>query len=57
MPKMNGYELNKELGRLENKVKVCILTGSEVYDERLRITAPEISNYAKSFISKPLAFE
>jgi FixJ family two-component response regulator len=57
MPKMNGYELNKELGRLENKVKVCILTGSEVYDERLRITAPEILNYAKSFISKPLAFE
>jgi len=57
MPKMNEYELNKELGRLDNKVKVCILTGSEVYDERLRITPPEILNCAKSFISKPLAFD
>jgi two-component system, OmpR family, response regulator ChvI len=57
MPKMNGYELYKELRRLDNKVKVCFLTGSEMYDERLRIPPQEILKYAKSFISKPLAID
>jgi CheY-like chemotaxis protein len=57
MPKMNGYELYKELRGLENKVIVCFLTGSEVYGERLRLPPPEILNYAKSFISKPLALD
>jgi DNA-binding response OmpR family regulator len=56
MPKMNGYELYKELRRIDNKVNVCFLTGSEVYDDRLRMSPPEILNYAKSF-SKPLALD
>src|SRR6266487_6295146 len=57
MPKMKGYELYKELRRLANKLKVCFLTGSEVYDGKLKIPPPEILNYAKSFISKPLALD
>jgi len=57
MPKMNGYELYKELRRLDKKVKVCFLTGSEVCDARLRIPPPEIVDYTKSFISKPLALD
>jgi len=57
MPKMNGYELYKEIRKLDNKVKVCFLTGSEMYDGRLRMSPPEILNYAKSFISKPLALD
>ncbi|HYT43056.1 MAG TPA: response regulator [Methylomirabilota bacterium] len=57
MPKMNGYELYKELRRLDKKVKVCFLTGSEVYYARLRIPPPEIVDYTKSFISKSLALD
>ena len=57
MPKMNGFELYKELRRLDKKVKVCFLTGSEVYYARLRIPPPEIVDYTKSFISKSLALD
>ena len=57
MPKMNGYEFYKEIRKLDNKVKVCFLTGSEVYYARLRIPPPEIVDYTKSFISKSLALD
>ena len=53
MPKMDGYGLYKKLRSLDNKVKVCFLAASEVYDERLRIPPPEILNYAKSFFQSP----
>ena len=42
MPKMNGYELYNEIRKLDNKVKVCFLTASEVYDESLRTPPLEI---------------
>ena len=54
MPKMNGYELYKEIRKLDNKVKVCFLTASEVYDESLGTPPPEMLRHAKYFISKPL---
>ena len=57
MPKMNGYELYKEIRKLDNKVKVCFLTASEVYDESLRTLPPEMLRHARYFISKPLALD
>ena len=57
MPKMNGYELYKEIRKLDNKVKVCFLTASEIYDEGLRIPIKEILDEVKCFIRKPLTIE
>ncbi|MDQ3868448.1 MAG: response regulator [Thermoproteota archaeon] len=31
MPKMNGFELYREIKKRDDKVKVCFLTGSELY--------------------------
>src|SRR5512133_538002 len=36
MPKMNGFELYKEISRIDPKVKVCFLTASEKYYEAFR---------------------
>ena len=57
MPKMNGYELYKEIRKLDDKVKVCFLTASEIYDEGLRIPTKEILDEVKCFIRKPLTIE
>jgi DNA-binding response OmpR family regulator len=57
MPKLNGYELYKEIRKLDDKVKVCFLTASEIFDERLRILANEISDDVKCFIPKPATLE
>ena len=57
MPKMNGYELYKEIRKLDNKVKVCFLTASELHNETLRNPTKEILNEVKCFIPKPLTIE
>jgi DNA-binding NtrC family response regulator len=55
MPKMNGFELYKEISRIDPKVKVCFLTSSEKYYEAFRreeeINAILGENY---FIQKPI---
>ena len=55
MPKMNGYELYNEIKKLDAEVKVCFLTGSEVYVENLRRPTEEI--LGKCFIPKPVSIE
>ena len=57
MPKMNGYDLYKEIRKLDNKVKICFLTASELYNDGLRSQTKEILDEVKRFISKPLAIE
>ena len=57
MPKMNGYELYKEIRKLDNKVKVCFLTASELHNESLRNPTKQILNEVKCFIPKPLTIE
>ena len=57
MPKMNGYDLYKEIRKLDNKVKICFLTASELYNENLRSQTKEILDEVKRFISKPLTIE
>jgi DNA-binding response OmpR family regulator len=36
MPGMDGFELNKELQKIDGKVNVCFLTASELYYKELR---------------------
>ena len=57
MPKMNGYELYKEIRKIDDKVKICILTASEIYNESLRAAPPELLYDVKCFIPKPIAID
>jgi DNA-binding response OmpR family regulator len=52
MPKMNGFELYREIEKIDSKVKVCFMTAFVVYYESLR----EIFPMAKvsCFIKKPI---
>ena len=36
MPKMNGFELYQEMKEIDNKVKVCFVTASELFYEEFR---------------------
>jgi two-component system catabolic regulation response regulator CreB/two-component system response regulator ChvI len=31
MPKMHGFELYREIGKIDNEVKICFLTAGEMY--------------------------
>jgi CheY-like chemotaxis protein len=54
MPKMDGFELYNKIRRLDDRVKVCFLTASEMYYEEIRKEAfPELD--VNCFIAKPIA--
>lgn len=57
MPKMNGYELYKEIRKIDAKVKICILTASEIYNESLRAPPSQLLDDVKCFIPKPIAID
>jgi two-component system, OmpR family, response regulator ChvI len=52
MPKMNGFELYKEMDKIDNDVKVCFITAFEVYYEALREVFPSME--VECFIRKPV---
>jgi CheY-like chemotaxis protein/predicted transcriptional regulator len=53
MPKMNGFELYKEIKKKDDRVKVCYLTAFEVYYEEFKKAFPDID--ITHFIRKPIS--
>jgi DNA-binding NtrC family response regulator len=53
MPQMNGYDLYNEIRKLDNNVKACLMTASELYNT-LKTPPDEILRHTKCFISKPI---
>ena len=63
MPNMNGFELYREIRKIDERVKVCFITAFEVYHEELKKKFQSSSNasprykeggYVKCFIQKPI---
>ena len=52
MPKMNGFELYRELEKIDDKAKVCFITAFEVYYKSLRELFPTVN--VDCFIKKPI---
>jgi two-component SAPR family response regulator len=43
MPKMNGFELYREMRKINSEVKVCFITAYEVYYEQLKEEYPSLN--------------
>ena len=56
MPEMDGFELYDEINKIDNKVKVCFLTASEMYYSKLR-KEKYCSIDKDLFIQKPIENE
>ncbi|MFL6341550.1 MAG: response regulator [Nitrososphaeraceae archaeon] len=52
MPKMNGFELYREMEKIDNKAKICFITAFEVYYKSLRELFPTVK--VDCFIKKPI---
>jgi DNA-binding response OmpR family regulator len=60
MPKMNGFELYREIRKMDNKVKVCFLTAfGEGYSNEFKKQFPNsiAVTTAADFIRKPIAID
>ena len=56
LPNMNGFELYYAIKRLDDKVKICFITASEMYyEEIIKETIPELDT--NCFIKKPISNE
>jgi CheY-like chemotaxis protein len=54
MPEMDGFELYERLKKLDPDVKMCFLTASEMYHQKIR----EVEHYALNkdlFLQKPIS--
>ena len=55
MPKMDGFELYKEIKKKDDKVKICFLTASETYYDEFKGTFPKLN--VRCFARKPVSIE
>ena len=53
MPKINGFDLYRQLMKKDSGVRVCFLTAFEIYYEEFRTLFPTID--VKAFIRKPIS--
>src|ERR1051326_6853184 len=53
MPKLNGFDLYRELRKKDSKVKVVFLTAFEIYYEEFRKMFPTID--VRAFVRKPVS--
>jgi DNA-binding response OmpR family regulator len=53
MPKINGFDLYREVRKKDPDVKVCFLTAFEIYYEEFRKMFPTID--VKAFVRKPVS--
>jgi DNA-binding response OmpR family regulator len=56
MPEMDGFSLNKEIRKIDKKVKVCFITGFEINYQALRAVFPAVTSTDDigCFILKPV---
>jgi DNA-binding response OmpR family regulator len=53
MPKLNGFDLYRELKKRDAAVKVCFLTAFEIYYEEFKKMFPTID--VRAFVRKPVS--
>ena len=53
MPKLNGFDLYREIRKRDGTTKVCFLTAFEIYYEEFRKMFPTID--VKAFVRKPVS--
>lgn len=55
MPIMNGFELYKEIRKLDEKVKICFITAYDIDDQDFRKSFPTMT--LRHFIKKPISLD
>ena len=53
MPKMNGFELCREIKKKDDNAKICFMTAFEIYDDEFKKIFPTIN--VQCFIRKPVS--
>ena len=52
MPAMNGFEVYRELRKVDEKVRICFLSAFDIYEKEFAIIFPDAKIHA--FLTKPV---
>jgi DNA-binding response OmpR family regulator len=52
MPKMNGFQVYREMRKVDPRVKICFLTAFDIYKSEFKTVFPELD--VCSFLKKPI---
>lgn len=55
MPNINGFELYRELVKIDDKAKICFITAFEIYYDEFRRIFPKLK--VNCFVKKPVRME
>ena len=55
MPKMNGFELYREMRRIDEGASVCFLTAFDVHQDEFEKMFPDVK--VKAFLKKPITID
>jgi DNA-binding NtrC family response regulator len=55
MPKINGFQLYREIRKKDGKAKVCFMTAFEIYRKEFEKVFPDYD--VKCFLTKPLSIK
>jgi two-component system, OmpR family, response regulator ChvI len=55
MPKMNGFELYREMRKVDGKASVCFLTAFDVHRDEFEKMFPDVK--VKAFLKKPITID
>lgn len=55
MPKMNGFQLYRELRKIDDKAKICFITAFEIYYDEFRRVFPKVR--VNCFVRKPVGIQ
>ncbi len=55
MPKMNGFELYREMRKVDGKASVCFLTAFDVHKDEFEKMFPDVQ--VKAFLKKPITID
>ena len=57
MPKMDGFELYREIRKLDDKVKVCFMTAFDIQKEDIKAAIPTPKEEKSTILRKPIKLE
>ena len=57
MPKIDGFELCRQMKKIDDKVKVCFMTAFDVRKSDLKVDPTIFNNNNKQIIQKPISID
>ncbi|HEY7571374.1 MAG TPA: response regulator [Nitrososphaeraceae archaeon] len=57
MPKLNGFELYREIRKIDDKIKICFMTAFDIQNEKLEEELPTIHSAKPLVVRKPIRID